>query len=135
VNESSIPKQAGFVSPDWDRHLDDLARLCEAARIPLVFRLAPMRADMAATFDFSRAERCIESVRARNSTLILKRPVLAYYDQTRCWDSMHLNDKGAAEFTQTIARDVEDALLEPSIASETNRRVASNAQDVNRPKR
>ncbi len=110
ANESLIPKQAGFVSPDWDRQLDDLARLCEAARIPLVFHIAPMRADMKATFAFSQATHSIEAVGARNPTVILERPILSYCDPALCWDSMHLNDKGAAEFTAMVAHDVEDAL-------------------------
>jgi hypothetical protein len=104
------PKHPGFVSPDWDRGLDEIAQLCRLNRIPLVLRVAPMRPDVALADDFSQAERCLQAARIRNPTVVLKLPVLLYFAWTRCWDPMHLNEKGAEEFTSIVARDVAEEL-------------------------
>jgi hypothetical protein len=108
--EFSQARNRIFVSPDWDRGLDEIAELCESQRIPLVFRVAPLRPDGRLRFDFSQSERCIEAAGSRNPSVVLKRPVLSYCDGSQCWDAMHLNDKGAEQFTTIVARDVEDAL-------------------------
>lgn len=115
-------RQAQFVSSDWDPRLDEIAGLCKAARIPLLLRVAPLRADVARTCDFSRAEQCIEAVHSRNPDVILKRPILSFCDRALCWDSMHLNDKGADKFTAIVAGDVEEALSSRSTVGTFSRR-------------
>jgi hypothetical protein len=111
-------KKRIFISPDWDRGLDEIAELCKRERILLVFRAAPLRADGALRFDVSQAVQCLEAARSRNPWVALKRPILSYCDWSQCWDAMHLNDKGAEQFTAIVARDVQDALRGARVADD-----------------
>jgi WD40 repeat protein len=131
------PDQPVKVNDEWDDAVKKLAELCERYKVPLLFRLTPIRKDYKDTYDYSEVVRWTDTLRGYHHMTVID-PTLDFWDLDWHWDVIHLNGPGAKRFSSSL----HNQLNEPTITlkghtksvrsvsfSPDGKRIVSGSQD------
>jgi len=99
------PQKPLFLSLDYQRGLDDLARLTSANGITLLIRLSPMMAG-ASTENFSRLDSELKDFESAHQDVVVSRPEVLERPPSDFAELSHLNRSGADDFTAFVAGEV-----------------------------
>jgi hypothetical protein len=105
-----VPGPESIVHFEWDSGVKAIIEACAAAELPLLFRFAPVAADLQNARDFSQLDAWCRELKSSYPNVRIARPVLLPYDRQFMWDPIHLNAAGVEKFMPVVAKDVEAAL-------------------------